>query len=519
MKKLNERILFFWNERPLPLILFLAAFFRMLAVIFSKGFGMQDDHFLIIEAAQSWVDGFELNVWFPFVNGQPSPTGHSLFYPGIHYLLFSFFKWIGLDDAQTKMFFVRLIHGAYSLIAVWGTFKIADKLQGIKAARESALLIAILFFIPMLSVRNLVEVVSMPPLVIATWLIIKKDFGSDRNAFFSGALLSVAFSVRFQTLFFVGAFIGTLILMRKWRCFFWTLTGFIVSLAIIQLLTDIAIWKKPFVEITEYVRYNMANKETYGVSAWYKYIILIAGILIPPISLMIIAGYFYSWRKYLLIFLPSFAFILVHSIFPNKQERFILPVLPFVIMGGCMGWYLILEKFKNRKLYKFHRIAWVVFFILNTIPLFVVSTAYSKRSRVESMAYLNEKADTESVLIEESIHDEYKLPPLFYFGKWGHVYHLNGYFPMDSLLCELSHTEKNMLPQYVIFNQQDDLEKRVTAFRKIFPELKYETTIYPGFLDDVLHKLNPHNANFSCYIYRINYSEKDMEMLKNFHCN
>ena len=42
-----------WDEKPLRLIVLVAVFFRLIAVIFSKGFGWFDDHFLIIEASQS----------------------------------------------------------------------------------------------------------------------------------------------------------------------------------------------------------------------------------------------------------------------------------------------------------------------------------------------------------------------------------------------------------------------------------------------------------------------------------
>lgn len=41
----------YWQDQPLTVVLVLAVLFRMLAVLFSKGYGMHDDHFLIIEVA------------------------------------------------------------------------------------------------------------------------------------------------------------------------------------------------------------------------------------------------------------------------------------------------------------------------------------------------------------------------------------------------------------------------------------------------------------------------------------
>ena len=81
--KFRESIFKYWEEKPLYVILFISCFFRLLAVIFSKGYGMSDDHFLIIEAAQSWVDGADYNYWIPSISKNvATPTGHPLFYSG-----------------------------------------------------------------------------------------------------------------------------------------------------------------------------------------------------------------------------------------------------------------------------------------------------------------------------------------------------------------------------------------------------------------------------------------------------
>ncbi|MCK9269050.1 MAG: hypothetical protein RBR47_09575 [Bacteroidales bacterium] len=38
--------------------------------------------------------------------------------------------------------------------------------------------------------------------------------------------------------------------------------------------------------------------------------------------------------------------------------------------------------------------------------------------------------------------------------------------------------------------------------RQLFPDLKYETTAEPGFVDKVMYWLNPHNKNDRIFIYR-----------------
>ncbi|MCC7051238.1 MAG: hypothetical protein IT239_05605, partial [Bacteroidia bacterium] len=77
-----NKIKSFTNKRPLAFVLLVAFIPRFIAAIFSKGYGMHDDHFLVIEAAQSWVNGYDYNAWLPWTQGNQGPSGHSLFYVG-----------------------------------------------------------------------------------------------------------------------------------------------------------------------------------------------------------------------------------------------------------------------------------------------------------------------------------------------------------------------------------------------------------------------------------------------------
>src|SRR3954466_15918992 len=105
-----------YDQNPFAWILFTAAILRLAAAILSKGYAMHDDHFLVIEPAQSWVDGSDYNYWLPTITkGITKATGHSLLYPGLHYLLFSFLQLLGMNDPQTKMYVVRLLHAALSM--------------------------------------------------------------------------------------------------------------------------------------------------------------------------------------------------------------------------------------------------------------------------------------------------------------------------------------------------------------------------------------------------------------------
>ncbi len=496
-----------WEEKPLRLILFSALFFRLLAVIFSKGFGMHDDHFLIIEAAQSWVDGDDYNNWLPSAaDPNRQPQGHSLFYVGIIYYILYFLQWLGLTDPQAKMYVIRLLHALFSVLIVYYAYKIAEKKAGVKAARQTGIVLALFWMLPFLSVRNLIEVVCIPPLLAATWMIIKheKEIGI-KHYIYAGILLGLAFSVRFQTIMFTGGFGLALLFTRQYKGAILTGLFFLLMLVAIQGGIDYFIWHRPFAEFQEYVNYNINNAGAYPNGPWYMYLSFLGGVLIPPVSLFLFFGFFRLSLKHLLLFLPAFFFIVFHSYFPNKQERFILPALPSLVTLGFMGWQGFYERSafwqKRKKLYTG---CWVFFWTMNTIALLFISVSYSKRNRVESMCYLAAKGDVVNLIIEDSNRNDSQMIPRFYLQKWIHPFEVTKQDCAGHNFQRYQSVSPGERPNYVVFFQAENIETRIDSMKHYFPNMKYETTIDPSAVDKLMHFLNPEgNENHTTYIYKI----------------
>ena len=495
-----------WNEKPLAFILYVGLFFRMLSVLFSKGYGMHDDHFLIIESASSWVNGFDYNNWLP--NGKIEhaiPSGHSFFYSGVHYFIFKLMKLFGLTDPQSEMYIIRFLHALLSLLIIYLGYKITEAISSQRQAKMVGLLLAILWFMPFLSVRNLIEYVCIVPLMYATWLVIKeKEKTKLANYLWAGFWLGIAFSIRFQSIIFTGGFGLALLFTKRIKEAFAVGIIFLIVGGAIQGITDYFIWGVPFAEFKEYIVYNLANSKQYFVQQWYMYLGLILGILIPSISIFLFFGFFRKWRKQLILFLPSFLFLAFHCYFPNKQERFILPIIPFIIILGYVGWddFVTNSTFwQNRK--KLLRACWIFFWVINTIPLCVVTVAYSKRNRVESMTYIAAKADATAVVIEDTNRDDFTMPPLFYLQKWGHVFGITNKHPASQFAEEYYKLAPKDRPNYVVFMEDDNIEKRVESLKGYIPSLTYETTIEPSSIDKLMFCLNPMNNNQTTYVYKI----------------
>lgn len=492
------------KNRPFFLIFWIALILRLIAVIFSKGYGMHDDHFLVIETAQSWLDGAEYNNWFLERNTTDTPTILNFFYAGFHYLLFALLEQTGMTDPQGKMFVVRLIHAFWSMLIVYYGYHIARRLAGDQAAWKAGLLLAAFWLMPFFSVRNLVETVCIPFLMAGFYYLPehaarRKDY---LRIFFSSILFGLAFTLRFQTLI-IPAGIGLVFLYhKKWKECLLLAPGFILVVLLTHGVTDWIIWGQPFTELSEYISHNIHHRFDYTVAPWYSYILVILGILIPPVSLMIVAGFFASWKKYALLFIPTLIFLVFHSYFPNKQERFILPVLPFLIILGITGWQHIVERYPfwtNRK--KIIQYSWAFFWIMNVIMLAFFTGMYSKKARVEAMSYLS-KYEHINILVTEDIHRPHaSMMPLFYLGQWPQVLTVSEQKPLNDLGAFLE-GDPGRMPSFVLFFDNMDLENRVERMKEFIPGLVPETVIEPGAADRLLHWLNPVNANQQVFIYR-----------------
>jgi hypothetical protein len=152
ISKLQERHLI-----PLSLTLAVAFVIRMLAAFYSKGYAFSDDHFDVITIAQGWLDG--LLLWL----NEAMPPRHSMLYVLIHYAVFYVLEAIDVFSPEVKMTVIRVLHGLYSLLVVYFGYKIIERLSNKANARLVGLMLSVIWFMPFMSVRNLVEMVCIPP--------------------------------------------------------------------------------------------------------------------------------------------------------------------------------------------------------------------------------------------------------------------------------------------------------------------------------------------------------------------
>jgi hypothetical protein len=492
------------REHPLAALTLIALLPRLLAAFFSPGYFAHDDHFLIIESAGSWVQESSYSTWLPWnQEGEPTPSGHSFFYVGLHYLLFRGLEAVGLMDPQGQMVVVRLLHALWSLLVVRFGYRIALRLSGQPdIAWRTGLLLALLYFMPFLAVRNLVEVACIPFLMWGSWLLVKEDEGPRaRAAMLAGIAIGLAVNIRFQTIFFAAGPGLALLVHRQWRPMLLYGIGFLLPLVVIQGSLDLMVWGRPFVELTEYVRYNLEHTTTYGTLPWYNYFLLLAGLFIPPFSILLLLAFFRNPRPFTL-WLALVLFLAIHSYFPNKQERFLLPMVPlFLVLAHVhLERWIATTKWwqQRRRLWKgILTFTWAV----NLPVMLVLCFSYSKRSRVEAMYGLMHEP-VQGLIIEDTVEQDPPLPPLYYMRRWNMevINWTDPHAPMDSLLQRLPEHRR---PDIVLFFGEEDLATRMQRVREVTGPLTVIDRAEPGLVDKVVHWLNPVNRNESIVVARI----------------
>lgn len=505
----------YFNQHPLRVIIILGFLLRLVAVIFSKGFGMHDDHFCVIEVAQGWINGENIEGWLTSSMNE-IVSGKSYFYPGLHYILFWLLEAVHIYNPDVKMFIVRLLHALWSLLVVYYGYKITYKVSTRKNAITVGVLCAALWFMPAISVKNLVEVASIPFLMLATWIAIKEIDQSKRitNFIWIGVLVSLAFSTRYQTALYSAGIVIALMLRKDWKAVLLIGIGALVPFLIIHGWMEYKMSGVAFGRLQYYVIDNINHATSYINLPWYNYIILVCGVLIPPLGVFLFIGTFKTWKKHAVMFIGLALFFVFHSYFPNKQERFMFTMIPFFIILGVIGWSEITEKYtfwkKNRWIMKF---SWIWFWILNTLVIFILSTYYSKRSRVEAMLYLYDKNDVQGIIVENRLEGGAEMLPRFYAGTWAPVYKVtkqDSLFSYKEEWAELPESEK---PNYILFteNQDDKLEDRIEYMKHVFPDIRYETTVEVSVIDRIHADINPHVDNDRYYIYKIYEYAEDID--------
>ena len=444
-------------------VLLAAAVVRLIAAIFSEGYIMSDDHFLAVEPVSSWVHAENYHNWYPNTyNETPDAQPFSYAYYFLNFLILKLCAIVGLANPFIQAFVLRLAHAALSLWGVYLFVKLAERLISSVTWRVYAIWFWVFGgVVTVFSVHQLVETACIP-FVLLAYLYVLKYFEQERMGTLIIATLAFSFSVgmRYQLVFFPLTLGLYLLWKRKWSGALLFGIFFTLGFALTQI-DNLLFWHKPIYQhLLDYQAYNATHFADYPSNV-FSYLALITYYIFPVVTIVFLI----SLRRRPSRIVPSSAgpssnrpshevqifigvaiFIAFHLVFPNRQERFLLPAVPFVLLlmirtiskrypceASCKASF---EESSNG--------SWINTAMHWSIYLSIVYTlGYSfyipKLKYLEASQALYERGDFQNVVIDNWKGDESVWLPMHYVGKFVHSFSINEKKSLDQLKQQITH--------------------------------------------------------------------------------
>jgi hypothetical protein len=468
----------------------LAGVLRVLAAVFSGGFLASDDHHVVVGAADQIASGA----------GLPVTYARSALLPGAIAAIMTVTRGIGIQDPGVEMMIVRLLQALYSLCVVYFVYRILERELGQPSALLGGLLAAVFYAMPVTAVHQLEESVCQVPLLAACWWWQRAKDGSQESgvwAGLAGAALGAALILRFPLIGFVAAFILLAMLQRVPLQRKLALVAGVALVIMLQGFSNSYInhqWGYSFAQRLGPMLHpqRMAlEAEGYPSRPPWQYILTLLAALIPPVSMLLLAAAVKGGIRFQHLAIATLLFLVSHSLIANKQERFILPILPvlFILMVAGLPWLAERMGGGEGRLY---RGMWWYFWAVNAALVILTTFSFSKKDRVAPLLYVYRRHDATGVLIAQ-YSQEFAVPE-YYLGR-----------PRPAV--EVARRGQDMAIgttpiNYVILYSDTPEVDRAFLARALRRELTYVATISPSLSDRLAHAINPrHNKARTALIY------------------
>ena len=484
----------FIREHPFQTVIIVALGLRILAALFSQGYMAHDDHFETARIAWSWHhDGMFLPDGTLRWEGKPEigvsrSAVYNLFLLGIMKTTSAF----GIEYLDIHMYFNRMIHALLSMLPViFGFLYLRDETDQ-RTALVGGLLLSAHFLMPYISVRNLIEMAAADLLLPALYFSHRSmKNNSDRDTILAAVFGGISFMIRFQVgLALVSIPIAMIIMSRKWRHAVIFSIGILVMVAM-QGLLDIYTHGKFLDSLWIHIVGNITVAAPL-TGPWYKYILLIFGIMIPPFSILFIGSIFSPKviRNHLVLWLPAVVFVAVHSLVEGKQERYIIPIFPVIIVLGCVGIYYMYQSggwyYKWKKL----RVAlWGWFWILNIVILILFTFNYAHRGAVDSLVYLSRQSDVDGVIFDCTERKKF-IPYSYWDYRKPNSLRLTPSFTWENAI-ESGEISAERPPSYVVIFSDGYPDRQLEYLHNALGKYQIVHHGKPSLMDLILHRLNP----------------------------
>jgi hypothetical protein len=379
-------------------VLFLGLFARALSAHFVYGPQALDDYKHGVWPAYQFFAGQEISL--------PEYRSHFLIWILAGFLKIASF--VGVSSALTQVRSMYLGLGVLSLLGIVGTYLYVRNFRSKIFGALALYLMALQGLMPFLSTRAFGEALALPFVLLGLGMIEDQRLSKKGGwpVAFGVLSLGVACCLRFHVGLIVLSYGAVLIYLREWKIIGWGILGGVATLAM-QVGIDEFSGKAPFETLKIYLAENGGGGAQYGVSPWYNTWAFALGLTLFPFSLLLWRSARGVWRRHWPIIIPSLVFILVHSLVPHKEERFLYPVVGLIWIVLAAFWSASSFSKWPRKVYS------PLFLTLNVVLLLCACLVNSQEGEIEPAAYAEHKYGRVLYLDNESLFGQSKFLPYF----------------------------------------------------------------------------------------------------------
>ncbi len=238
---------------------------------------------------------------------------------------------LGVDDPRLLVFAGRTVVAVVSTLSAALLYRVAARYAG-----EAVALLA-LFFLAASGLHVAFGSTELPRPVAALFLVAAFGAllrGTDRGALLAGAALALAAAMRFGEAVFVLPALVHLLMAARRRHAVLVAAAFAVTALAVQAGVDAAYWDRPFASLAAIVDFTLVRGlSTRGYQPpWYYAQYLHTWTTVVMAGLAVYATRAHA-RLAVWVWLP----ILVLSLLPHQEVRYLVPVLPFLALLAACG--------------------------------------------------------------------------------------------------------------------------------------------------------------------------------------
>lgn len=248
---------------------------------------------------------------------------------------------LGVEESALLVYVGRLVVVVFSGVNIWLAFKVASRaFASVPVGILAALFLALNKLHASFATTVLPRTVSTMFVLLAVWFLL--DRPSKRlHVGLAGIALGAAAAVRFSEAIFIVPALIHLFLDKRSRDALLLTGSFLVTALLVVGVSDAIYWGEPFSSAKNITAYTLSWSTTRGYQPFYHYFTTVQSwsdwltIGLVLVSLKLVPSRLALWA-----FLP----LLLLSLLPHKESRYLLPAVPFLVMlAAAVFWRLLKE--------------------------------------------------------------------------------------------------------------------------------------------------------------------------------